>query len=88
MNLDYTTTNPNDETNCKFGTIKMDGGKLVFLTQQAYLAGTNENPRYQAAAIDADGNDYQVTWTPYENFMEFEDESDCCDWDKFEVLAL
>lgn len=88
MKLDYTTTNPHDEANCTFGTITMDDGKLVYLTQQAYLAGTNEDPRYQASAVDADGNDYQVAWTPYENFMEFEDESDCCDWDKFEVRAL
>jgi hypothetical protein len=71
----------------EFGDITLENGVSISLTQQAYLAGTSENPQYQAAAVDADGNGYLVMWTPYGNFMEFDDESDCCDWDKYTVIA-
>lgn len=66
----------------------MENGVVVHLTQQAYLAGTHDAPRYQASAIDDDENEYVVTWMPYANYMEFDDESDCCDWDDYEVRAI
>ena len=72
-------------SNNQFGDITLANGVTISLTQQAYLSGTNDAPRYEARAVDADGNEYTVTWTPYENFMELEDESDCCDWDDYEV---
>jgi hypothetical protein len=85
MKIDYSIHNPHDQGGVSFGTIVMDDGSLVYLTQQAYLDGTFENPVYRAAAEDAEGNEYNVFWTPVENYMELEDESDCCDWDDFSV---
>lgn len=70
--------------NNEFGDVKHND-RIVHLTQQAYLAGTKDQPVYRANGVDDEGNDYRVTWTPYDNFMEFDDESDCCDWDKYTV---
>lgn len=91
MKLDQTIANPHDTRSVRFGTVVMDDGKLVFMTQQAYLSGSNESPRYEARAVDVDGNDYLVTWIPYDNYQERmaeDDESACCDWDVFSVAAL
>lgn len=83
-------------TNTNFGTIKHEG-KTLTLTQQAYVAGTTQRPHYEAAAVDAAGNEYRVRWSlkpaliaesgdavPMDQWPE--DESDCCDWSKYEVL--
>lgn len=91
MKFDYTTVTPYDDTKYKFGTITMDDGRLIYLTQQAYLTGSSEAPRYEASATDAKGNDYMVVWVPYDNYQEImteDDESGCCDWGKFEVRPL
>ncbi len=77
-------------SNNSFGDISYNG-RTISLTQQAYLAGSNEAPRYQASAVDADGNEYQVQWIPYDNYqdrMAEDDESACCDWDDYTVVAL
>ncbi|WP_019156825.1 hypothetical protein [Robertmurraya massiliosenegalensis] len=57
-------------------------GKVIRLTQNAYLDGTHENPYYSANGIDAEGNEYEITWDVVENWKELEDESECCDWDE------
>lgn len=74
-------------SNNQFGDVTLADGVTISLTQQAYLSGTNEAPIYTARAVDAEGNEYTVTWRPFDNFMELEDESDCCDWDVYEVTA-
>ena len=57
--------------------------RTVYLTQEAYLAGTNESPHYEAAATDRDGNQYQVRWSILEDYDPALDQEDAaCDWDK------
>ena len=66
-------------------------GRTIPLTQEAYLAGTDDAPRYEAMAEDDAGNTYRVTWTPYENYKELfaaGDESDCCDWSSYTVTPI
>lgn len=64
-------------------------GKEITLTQDAYLDGTHAAPHYQAAGVDAAGNEVIVKWEILEHWLnedgslngELEDESDACDWD-------
>lgn len=64
-------------------------GKKITLTQDAYLDGTHEAPHYQAAGVDAAGNEVIVKWEIFEHWLnedgslngELEDETDACDWD-------
>ena len=79
----------------EFGTVDHQGAVLA-LTQQAYINnhGTDGAVRYYAAAIDTDGNDYQVAWDTTEawnaceaafradpeNAAPNDDESLACDW--------
>jgi len=63
-------------------TVKFENEKYQ-LTQDAYIAGTNEQPYYTAAAtlIGGDPNDsYRVVWGIIEGAEDAEDESECCDW--------
>lgn len=74
----------------QYGDINYNG-RTIHLTQQAYLAGSNERPLYQANASDEDGNEYLVTWMPYDNYQDLMrdgDESDCCDWDDYSVTEI
>ena len=55
--------------------------RTVYLTQAAYLAGTNDRPHYEAAATDMDGNQYQVRWSILEDYdPAYEQEDMACDW--------
>lgn len=81
---------------CKqFGTVE-HGNKTLALTQQAYVNnhGTDGGVRYFAAAVDAEGNEYQVEWDTTAAWDEAykaarngddsgycDDESNACDWD-------
>lgn len=57
--------------------------RTVYLTQEAYLAGTNDNPHYEAAATDMDGTKYQVRWSILDDYDPTVDQEDAaCDWDK------
>ena len=86
-----------------YGTVEFEG-KTYTLTQDAYAEnyGTDGAVRYYAAAVDADGNEYLVTWETTEQWDEaqeeyketsevngyIEDESNACDWDSpIEVIA-
>ena len=61
--------------------------RTVYLTQEAYLAGANEAPHYEAAATDMDGNQYQVRWSILEDYDPAQDQEDAaCDWDKPESI--
>lgn len=62
-------------------------GKTLTIQQDAYLAGTNEAPVYQARATDEAGNNYTVTWQPYDNLSEIEDGADACDWERYTVRS-
>lgn len=59
-------------------------GKALTLTQEAYVAGTQDQPHYEAAAVDAEGNEYLVRWEVRDNWRDIAesgDESEMCDWD-------
>lgn len=67
--------------NQDFGTVNHNN-ITILLTQQPYL----HNDWYQAVGIDADENEYMVTWEITNS--ETEDESDACDWTVYEVRPL
>ena len=60
----------------------------ITLTQSAYFGGTDEDPRYVAAAISHDGKCWIVTWVQYEDFGErpVSDGSNACDWTRYTVI--
>lgn len=66
----------------KYSSVVYEGVEYALL-DQAYLDHDQwMNPVYACKAIDKDGNEFMVEWDPVENFMELEDESQCCDWNK------
>lgn len=69
----------NNMTN--YGKVTYEGKEYI-LIQQAYIAGTNEEPYYLATAIDNEGNEYEVEWELNEDAGLVEDESTACDWDR------
>ena len=61
--------------------------RTVYLTQEAYLAGTNDKPHYEAAATDMDGNTYTIRWSIREDYdPAYEQEDMACDWDSPEFI--
>lgn len=52
--------------------------KVIELTQDAYY----NNGRFQAAGIDADGNEYTVYWDILEGHEDDEWEDTMCNWDE------
>lgn len=56
--------------------------KEYTLTQEAYITGNNENPYYEAAAVDENGEKYMVIWYILDNYNpEDGDEGEACDWE-------
>ena len=70
----------------QLGNNYLHGTIPIALTQDAYLAGTNECPHYEAHAIDRDLNDYRVIWDVKDGWEEIENEDEVCDWDVYEVV--
>jgi len=74
----------------EYGEVEYNG-KQIALTQYPWIdnEGINGCVVYRAYAIDDDGNQYQVVWELKEDLLitdEFpEDESECCNWDVYEV---
>lgn len=66
----------------------MHGDIELTLEDMPCIAGTNEEPYYVAVALDAQGRDYEITWEIIEGCENEEDESQCCDWDDYEVNPL
>lgn len=61
-------------------------GKAYKLEQSPYLDGGYLAPCYRAAATDAEGGLYLVTWrVTCDDFADLDDESGACDWNKFIV---
>lgn len=73
----------------EFGEVEHQGCRLA-LAQQAECSNgpDRDNMTYEARAIDADGNEYRVSWDCLEGWFEMEDESDRCDWSKYEVREI
>jgi hypothetical protein len=65
----------------EFGTVDVEGN-TYYLTQQAYITGSDDDVCYEAAAIASNGDVYTVRWAVCEDWQEIEDESDRCDWAK------
>ena len=55
-------------------------GKTYTLTQDAYYSNGNEG-RYQASALDEDGNTYMVLWRILDGHEDDDNEDTMCDWD-------
>ena len=74
----------------EYGEVEYNG-KQIALTQYPWIDndGTSGHVVYRSYAIDAEGNQYQVVWELKEGLLitdEFpEDESECCNWDVYEV---
>ena len=66
------------------GTVEWKGQALA-LKQDAYLDGDGNTEYYRAAAVAADGSEHTVFWAVYDNYKDFEDGSDHCDWDAYTV---
>ena len=73
-------------TNQDYGTVEHEG-KTLKLTQQAFCGNYPGIDVYVAAAVDEEGNEYQVKWNCLEGWMDMDDESDCCDWSIYTVEA-
>lgn len=57
-------------------------GKELRTTENPQIDGEEgERPVYRATALDADQNEYEVTWDVYDEWEEITDESSICDWD-------
>lgn len=65
------------ELNAFNSTIVEVEGVEYRTTQDPYVS--DEGDTYQAHALDAEGNEYLITWEVANG--ETEDESDACDWD-------
>lgn len=77
-----------------YGTVEWEGKELVIM-QAAHITrrlGADGNGYiiecdvYKAWAIDEDEKDYDIVWQIVN--PDAEDESDCCNWDEFEVYKL
>ena len=73
-----------------YGTVEYKGLEIS-LKQQPFCDTQHRNNYlsrivYQAYGEDSAGNDYLITW-PITN-ADAEDESDCCDWEDYEVKAI
>lgn len=73
----------------KYGTVEFEG-KTYTLVEQAgigYISkpyGSDawlQGDFYRAHAIDNEGKEYLVLWSPVEGWKEMEDGADHCDWD-------
>lgn len=66
-----------------FGTVEFENKELT-LTQEAFadsdFSNGYESTVYKAHAVDNEGNEYKVYWTPVDNLDEITDESEACDW--------
>ena len=73
-----------------YGSAISKEGVKIYFTQNPYIEmGPNDSePLYRALAYDDRGEQYLVTWKAYHNWMDIEDESDCCDWEDYDVEML
>ena len=95
MKIAYDLNNPNDKNGTLLGTVVLDDGELIDLTQQAYITqgGTPTVCWYEAHAEsrtqkDEDGETvvHKVRWEITN--PEADDAEDACDWDDFTVSKL
>jgi hypothetical protein len=83
----------------RLGTVELDG-KTLYLIQDAYADnGCDGELIYRSAAIDENGEDYNVVWNAYNTDEEnecyinsdgnpmgpWDDESNACDWSKYSI---
>lgn len=65
----------------RWGSVEHEGSTW-YLTQQPYIAGTDERPWYEAIAIDINGDAVLIKWAVADHWKDIEDESERCEWDK------
>jgi len=82
----------------RFGVVEFEG-KQIFMKEDAFADGINDQPIYIAHAIDKEGNDYTITWEQYETDSEnecfvdedgepmgsWDDGANACNWDEYTV---
>ncbi len=68
-----------------YGTVQYKGLELT-LMQQPYIEGSFVNPAYWAYAIDDDEGEYEIKWKITN--PDCIDESEACDWTKYQVRKL
>lgn len=78
-----------------YGDFEYNGKELALLHQpeiehDSYRASYNhgDGSIYQAQAIDQEGNEYQLTFIPYDEYEDMEDGADHCDWTIYTVTEL
>jgi len=95
MKIAYDLNNPNDKNGVLLGTVVMDSGKLIYLTQQAYITqgGTPTVCWYEAQAEsrttkDDDGEPakYKVRWDITN--PDAEEAEGACEWDIFTIFKI
>lgn len=67
------------------GAVELNGEILVLL-QQAYHNGNPTNPRYEAIAVNKEGEEYRVEWIITN--QEAEEECDVCNWDSYDIYSV
>lgn len=72
-----------DELNARNSTIVDWNGKELRTTQDPYVS--DDGSEYKAHAVDAEGNEYMITWEVVD--AEATDESCACDWDNPREVA-
>lgn len=68
-----------------FGVVEYKG-KTLSLTQYPYINYHNTKDYYISHAVDDEENEYMVYWNIINDNAE--DESDCCDWENYEVAQI
>ena len=67
-------------------------GKILKLKQWPYIdtdfTRVGNPPVYRARAEDDEGNSYNVEWDCREDYQDFEEESEHCDWEDYAVTEM
>ena len=82
-------SNPFDQPGERLGRIVLEDGRIIYPLRQAYLAGTNANPRYEAHACFKDdditnGPTIIIVW---KILNDDDDEGNRCEWEKPERIT-
>lgn len=69
-----------------YGTVEHNG-ETLWLIQAPYPFGPADTVGYEyiASAVDADGNDYTVSWDVLPDFDPNDTDDNACDWTKYRV---
>lgn len=69
------------------GTVKYKD-KTLWLQQEAYADGAKDTIHYEAIAKDDEGIEYRVIWDVCDNWQDYDEECDHCNWEVYTVHRL